>query len=407
MTRTCHAANVSPTAPRLGGGRVVSVRRRRRPRPRRRPSPVYEAACPSLLTTAHRQPHGIRCRQLPSSASSAHRDLGPQASIPGMSEAGHWQSEGTAEDERARDDFGSSPLRMELDDACLIWPLRVQLSSLPKKPWEQAGASSGPTPFNPPSAGSTSEVVEASGTARPGEFVSGTEGNAAVNRNPVGRTVPSRPWTSNYASNVGGYGSGTYGSGMYGSYGGYGGSYGGGMQGNNMYRGYGGSGMYGGGMYGGGMYGGGMNGGGMYGGGYGGQFGGYGMGMNGPYGNQDPNNPNNPFGAPASPPSFWMSLMRVMHGVVDFFGRIAFLIDQNTFAFHAFMSALLQLFDRSGMLYGELARFVLRILGIRTKGRKAVPGQPGGLPGPAARLTIEGPKAEAGSWDNVWGMDGR
>uniref|UniRef100_A0A1D1YZF3 Peroxin-13 n=1 Tax=Anthurium amnicola TaxID=1678845 RepID=A0A1D1YZF3_9ARAE len=279
-------------------------------------------------------------------------------------------------------------------------------NSLPKKPWEQSGSPSGPTPFNPPSAGSTSEIVEASGTAKPGEVVPRTEGTSIVNRNPVGRPVPSRPWESNNVNNLGGYGSSMnynagYGSGMNGSYGGYGGAYGGGLYGNGMYRGYGGSyggpGMYGGSMYGGSMYGSG------YGGGYGGPPGSYGMGMSGPPGNQDP---NNPFGAPASPPSFWMSLMRVMHGVVDFFGRIAFLIDQNTFAFHAFMSALLQLFDRSGMLYGELARFALRILGIRTKSRKAVPPEPGMLPGPPAQLAIEGPKANSGSWDNVWGAGG-
>ncbi|MQL98177.1 hypothetical protein Taro_030880 [Colocasia esculenta] len=271
-------------------------------------------------------------------------------------------------------------------------------NSLPRKPWEQAGATSGTTPFNPPSAGSTSEVVEASGTARPGEVVSRTEGNTVVSTNPVGRSVPFRPWASNYLSNLGGYGSTMnystgYGSGMYGSYGGYGGTYGGGMYGNNMYTSYGGT--YGGpGMYGGSMHGG----------GYGGPLGSYGMGMNGPgpYGNQDS---NNPFGPPASPPSFWMSLMRVMQGVVDCFGRVAFLVDQNAFALHAFMSALLQLFDRSGMLYGELARFVLRILGIKTRAKKAAPQEPGRLPGPAAPLATQGPNADNGSWDKVWGVE--
>lgn len=105
-----------------------------------------------------------------------------------------------------------------------------------------------------------------------------------------------------------GYGSGLnynsgYGTGTYSSYG-SGGMYGGGLYGNNMYRGgYGG--LYGGGMYGGGMYNSGL----------GGQMGGYGMGMGmgmgmgGPYGEQDP---NNPFGAPSSPPGFWVSLMRVV-----------------------------------------------------------------------------------------------
>ncbi|THG21411.1 hypothetical protein TEA_008507 [Camellia sinensis var. sinensis] len=123
----------------------------------------------------------------------------------------------------------------------------------------------------------------------------------------LGRPVPTMPWEQQtYGSTIGGYGSGLnynsgYGSGMYGSsYGGLGGSYGGGLYGNNMYRG----------GYGGGLYGGsGMYGGGMYNGGFGGPMGGYGMGMGGPNGNQDP---NNPFGAPPSPPGFWISFLRVV-----------------------------------------------------------------------------------------------
>ncbi|KAG6768737.1 hypothetical protein POTOM_027666 [Populus tomentosa] len=238
----------------------------------------------------------------------------------------------------------------------------------PPKPWEQAGGSSGATPFKPASAGSTSDVVEASGTARPGEIVQSSGYNSSLN-----------------------YNSG-YGSGMYGS------SYGGGLYGNNMYRG-GYSGLYGSGMYGGGMYNS----------GFGGPMGGYGMGMGGPYGAQDP---NNPFGAPPSPPGFWISFLRVLQGVVNFFGRVSILIDQNTQAFHMLMTALLQLFDRSGMLYGELARFVLRLLGIKTKPRMAHPHSPHGLPLPgpegtnANPLYIEGPKpAPSSSWINVWEND--
>ncbi|KAG8371624.1 hypothetical protein BUALT_Bualt13G0107600 [Buddleja alternifolia] len=280
-------------------------------------------------------------------------------------------------------------------------------NSPPPKPWERAGSSSGPAPFRPPSAGNTSEVVEASGTAQPGEVVSTATRNATVNGNTLGRPVPARPWEQQtLGSTYGGYGSsglnynsGYGSSGMYGSSygglgGGLGGSYGSGLYGNNMYRGgYGG--LYGGGMYGGGMYNGGM----------GGPMGGYGMGMGGPLGEQDP---NNPFGAP-SPPSFWVSLMRVMQGVVTFFGRVAMLIDQNTQAFHMFMSALLQLLDRSGMLYGELARFVLRLLGIKTKPKKVHPPGMEGLPGPhnapGSQNYIEGPPkaAPSGAWDNVWG----
>lgn len=89
-----------------------------------------------------------------------------------------------------------------------------------------------------------------------------------------------------------------YGSGMYGSYGGAGGLYG-----NNMYKGgygglYGSSGMYGGGMYNSGF-------GGPMGGGYG--AGGA------PFGAEDP---NNPYGAPSSPPGFWISFLRVVSNIL-------------------------------------------------------------------------------------------
>ncbi|KAK1395484.1 Peroxin-13 [Heracleum sosnowskyi] len=290
-------------------------------------------------------------------------------------------------------------------------------TSAPPKPWERSGSSSGPTPFKPASAGNTSDVVEASGTARPGEIVTPDANTTAANRNALGRSLPARPWEQQqtYGNNSymgGGYGSSStynsgYGSGTYGSNGG-------GMYGNSMYRGgmNGGTGsLYGGGMYGGGMYnssfGGSMGG---YGGmGMGAGMGmGMGMGMGGPpYGDQDP---NNPFAAPSSPPGFWVSFMHVMQGVVTFFGRVAMLIDQNTQAFHMFMSALLQLFDRSGMLYGELARFVFRLLGIRTKSQKAQPPHPNGLPGPqnfqGGQNHIEGPKvAPSGAWDGVWGNE--
>ncbi|KAL6499946.1 hypothetical protein OROGR_027856 [Orobanche gracilis] len=301
----------------------------------------------------------------------------------------------------------------------------------PPKPWERAGSSSGPVPFKPPSAGNTSDVVEASGSAQPGLVVSTDGRNANVHTNTLGRPVPARPWEQQtYGNSYGetlakiivrvaftdmakaepegflnglGYGSGLnynsgMGSGMYGggSYGGFGGSYGGGLYGNNMYRGgYGG--LYGGGTYGGGMYGAGLG---------GPPVGGYGMGIGGPLGDQDP---NNPYGPPSSPPNFWVSLMRVMQGVVSFFGRIAILIDQNTQAFHMFMTALLQLFDRSGMLYGELARFVLRLLGVRTKPKKVHPPEGAeGLPGShhvtGTQNSVGGPKAApSGGWDSVWG----
>ena len=73
-----------------------------------------------------------------------------------------------------------------------------------------------------------------------------------------------------------------------------------------------------------------------------------------------------------------------------------------------------QLFDRSGVLYGELARFVLRLLGIRTKPKKINPPGPDGLPLPGQHNSsvnqnfIEGTKpAPSGSWDNVWENDAK
>ena len=72
----------------------------------------------------------------------------------------------------------------------------------PPKPWERAGSSSGPAPFKPPSSGNTSEVVEASGTAKPGEVVSNV--NTAATRNTLARPVPTRPWQQNYGNSYGG-----------------------------------------------------------------------------------------------------------------------------------------------------------------------------------------------------------
>lgn len=88
---------------------------------------------------------------------------------------------------------------------CIIWLSYCAGSGPPPKPWERAGSTSGPAPFRPPSAGNTSEVVEASGTAQPGEVVSTT--NTNVNRtNTVGRPVPARPWEQQqtYGSTYGG-----------------------------------------------------------------------------------------------------------------------------------------------------------------------------------------------------------
>ncbi|XP_038985852.1 peroxisomal membrane protein 13-like isoform X2 [Phoenix dactylifera] len=266
----------------------------------------------------------------------------------------------------------------------------------PLKPWQRVGSSSRPAPSKPLSPRSTSNVVEASGTAKPGEAASGAEGNASANWKALGRSVPSGPWEQNNGNSYGGYVStmnynSGYGSGMNNSYGGSEGSYGGGLYGNSMYRGYGG-------LYGGsGVY---LES--MHNGRFGGPMNGYGMPMGSPYGNSDP---NNLYGPPPSPPGFWMSFIQVMRVVVNIFGRISILIDENMKAFHMSMSALLQLFDRSGLLYGELAKFVLRLLGMRTKPGRHYQLGPGELIGPNAKWQhhIEGPNSTNGSWDSVWG----
>jgi len=63
-------------------------------------------------------------------------------------------------------------------------------------------------------------------------------------------------------------------------------------------------------------------------------------------------------------------------------------------------------------LYGELARFVLRLLGIKSKPKKINPPGPNGLPLPGPHSSsvnqnyIEETKAAPnGSWDNAWEYD--
>jgi peroxin-13 len=74
------------------------------------------------------------------------------------------------------------------------------------KPWESAATSSGPAPFKPPSGGSTSDVVEASGMARPGEVVSTTGNNVTSNvTSGISGYVPPRPWQQQgYGNSYGG-----------------------------------------------------------------------------------------------------------------------------------------------------------------------------------------------------------
>ncbi|KFM22936.1 Peroxisomal membrane protein 13 [Auxenochlorella protothecoides] len=99
-------------------------------------------------------------------------------------------------------------------------------------------------------------------------------------------------------------------------------------------------------------------------------------------------------------------------GLMHFFGRLSFLVDENAHAVHFFVSALLQLLDRAGSLYGELARFILRILGVRRakKAGQALvaasgPGQPPlPLGAPAAPKPLPAAASAAGGapWDSVW-----
>ena len=191
-----------------------------------------------------------------------------------------------------------------------------------------------------------------------------TTANAGTESNPTGETrAPrGRPMTgqnpglnadvavepsTSYGGGGGGYGGdGGYGTG----YGGYGSGYGGmsyGGYGSRYGSGYGGYGGYG------GMYGGGY-GGGMYGG-----YGGYGGGMYGPTGPMsfDPNEPVNPA------MSAWTKIMRTLSDVVHFFGKISFLVDENTQALHFFVGSLLGMLDRGHVLYKEMSRIVLKTLG--------------------------------------------
>ena len=73
--------------------------------------------------------------------------------------------------------------------------------------------------------------------------------------------------------------------------------------------------------------------------------------------------------------------MRALHGIVTVFGLISWLVDENSQALHFFMMGLMQLLDRAGVLYGELARFALRLLGYKVPDRPKAPPEGGGAPG--------------------------
>ena len=179
-----------------------------------------------------------------------------------------------------------------------------------------------------------------------------------------------------YGRPAGAYGAGAYGAGsMYGS--GYGSS----MYG-SPYGGYGGNSMYGGGgysPYSGSAYGRpGYGGGAMMGGAYGAGGGVYGAspwysggaGFGGPPGQpaigpvDGPHAPGGP-GAPGQHRTKWQVFMESINGLMHFFGRVSFLMDENAHAVHFFITALLQMLERASFLWGEIARFVLRLLGFK------------------------------------------
>lgn len=201
-----------------------------------------------------------------------------------------------------------------------------------------------------------------------------------------------------YGYGGGAYGSAGYGGGMYGS-----GSYGGGMYGSGYGSGYG---TYGS-LNGSGMYGSGYGGGSMYGSSYGGSM--YGR-PGGMYGAGQMGDPNNPMmGGPPAPPSGWQAMLAGLSGIMHFFGRLSFLVDENAHAVHFFVSALLQLLDRAGSLYGELARFILRILGIRrakTASKALVPAGAQLQDGPRAKVPALPPSTPSAPFDSVWKKEG-
>lgn len=233
----------------------------------------------------------------------------------------------------------------------------------------------------------------------------------ATANNPTGTTAtpPARNWEATYRDNRAstsgygsgyGYGSGGYGS-MYGSgygsgYGGYGGGYGGyggygsgygSMHGSgyggygSMYGGYGG---YRGGMYGNSMYG-----------GYGSMYGG------GMYGGPPPMGPYGPEGPPpgAPPLTGWQAVMQSLSSVVHLFGKISFLVDENTQALHFFIMSLLQLLDRGGHLYGEMSRLILKAMGYPVPPRQPPPGFAGGPPGGSPFRGAPGAPSFNSAWD--------
>ena len=277
----------------------------------------------------------------------------------------------------------------------------------PPKPWERAAATGESVAASTPVAsGDTPKPWDVPGAGSAPSTPVPTESNPTGQTRPPPARFAGSPGTSALATGASAYAVAPYAGSPYGSMG-----YGGGMGGYGMgsmygggaggygtgsvyggYSGYGGYGGYGGAM--GSMYGGG---------GYGGMGGGYGAGM---YGNRfggiggggygggfvpgqpgfDPNNAAGP------PPSAWQRAMMSLSSVVGFAGKIAWLVDENSQALHFFMTALLGLLDRGGVLYGELARFVLRLLGYKLPEKKPLPpgAPPAGMGGAMHRFGLGG-----------------
>ena len=72
-----------------------------------------------------------------------------------------------------------------------------------------------------------------------------------------------------------------------------------------------------------------------------------------------------------TPPTSWQGLLVGLNSLVNFFGRVSFLVEENSHAVHFFVTALLQLLDRIGSLYSELARFALRLLGYKRSSKES------------------------------------
>lgn len=116
------------------------------------------------------------------------------------------------------------------------------------------------------------------------------------------------------------------------------------------------------------------------------------------YGARDGYPPNGP------PLSGWQALMRSLSSVVHLFGKISFLVDENTQALHFFIMSLLQLLDRGGHLYGEFSRIAFRALGYPVPPRPPPfnPLAPPSAPAYGGRPSGSAPGAPSASFANAW-----